>query len=66
MSFTYILQPDGNISSFQDSSICLSTGIDVDIYHMLLNSIELNGWILQDRKAVEKEIIELENKRISF
>lgn len=65
-SFTYILQPDGNISSFQDSSMYPSTGIDIDICHMLLNSIELNGWILQDRIAVEKEIIEEENKRISF
>lgn len=43
-----------------------STGIDVDIYRMLLNSVELNGWILQDRKAVEKEMIEEENNRISF
>lgn len=65
-SFTYILQPDGNISSFQDSSMHPSTGIDVDIYRMLLNSVELNGWILQDRKAVEKEMIEEENNRISF
>lgn len=65
-SFTYILQPDGNISSFQDSSMYPSVGIDIDIYHMLLNSIELNGWILQDREAVEREIIEQENKRIFF
>jgi hypothetical protein len=67
MSSTYILQPDGNISSFHEATIYYpSMGIDIDVYHMLLNPIELNGWILQDRKAVEKEIIEEEIKRISF
>ncbi|MBC7503660.1 hypothetical protein H7169_01715 [Candidatus Gracilibacteria bacterium] len=62
---TYLIGHDGQIRGLHSHFGELPIGIDLDIFYMLLNPVEINNWILQDIRAIEN-IGATEDDRISF
>ncbi len=58
---TYILRPDWYIQAFQTTLSELPLGISLDIVYMILNSVDMHWWKLQDRETIKKE-----TERIDF
>ena len=52
---TYLLRPDGQIRWLHSHYGELPIGIDLDIFYMLLNPVEINNWIQQDIGKLEEE-----------
>ncbi len=51
----YVLKRDGRIWAFHSQYGLLPVGIDLNIFYMLLNPVEMNNWYVQDPKMVEKD-----------
>lgn len=52
---TYILRPTGQIRWLHGYCWELSTGINLDLYYMLLNPVNMKDWIGQDIRKLEEE-----------
>ena len=52
---TYILGQDGRIQAFHSQYGKLPIGIDLDVFYMLLNPVEMNNWFIQNPEEVQRE-----------